>query len=99
MNTPDKQKQEELQHKLDQLYIYTGRSKDSPRIKPRDFDKHAKAIINSEVLSALEKVKDKIIHETKTMTVTGFKEIPDGFYNKSKDVLVSIEVIEKEYKS
>jgi hypothetical protein len=56
-STPTKA-DEELQAKLDQLYIDTGRSKDSPRILPRDFDRHAMAIINSEVRQVLDRLKE-----------------------------------------
>ena len=55
--------EDELQARIDQLYIDTGRSKGSPRITPRDFDRHIKTIIRTEKLKLLAEVRERVIGE------------------------------------
>jgi hypothetical protein len=79
----------ELQKKLDQLYIDTGRSKDSPRIMPRDFDRHATAIINSEVCAVL----DRLEKQKQNIPVHGGT---DSFYPSQRVQVVPVKAIEAE---
>ena len=56
-------REDELQARIDQLYIDTGRSKDSPRIMPHDFDRHIKSIIRTEKLKLLAEVRERVVGE------------------------------------